>query len=576
MAIMAKFPSISWQNPLRNISLSSYSLLGLDLTSHTVQAALVAVKGSKTCVKKFITWDLHTDEAAIHQIRKEFSKELFVTALDASATIVRPLKISLTKPKDVAAALPFQMEPLLPYSIDEAILDKIVLDKGEEVTQLMVIAAQKEQVASHLAKWENINIEPEIVTAAPAALAALSRYISDEPSLHFIISINEEETVCALVKEGNLLAAQTFDFGVNDFIEAYERDLAPHKNLPSLQQIDFSALDQSVHANLIESASLWQKQAMRTLLSIGKQSRGEVIKYGLLLGQGALFCHLGDDLFSALNLTPLPWNASGQEIGEETLKRYTMALAAALSKSPFFSAQLDFRQGDLAYPHRWQRIQKPLITYMGLTLLLAFTLFLCFKSLLHNRDEQIRSEYMTFLSATHKDYKDVEKEVAEKLAHGRKLPDFVPKPVEELSAEEISYRLSLINKELQGFPEIFPLYPAVPRVSDFLAWLATHPNVVLSTDEDKKATQDAIKIEQLTYTLVKRPQQSSPQEHYQVRIEMEFTSPTATQARAFHDALMAPNDMVDPKGEIRWNAGQNHYRTSFFLKDKTPYISAPR
>ena len=71
--------------------------------------------------------------------------------------------------------------------------------------------------------------------------------------------------------------------------------------------------------------------------------------------------------------------------------------------------------------------------------------------------------------------------------------------------------------------------------------------------------------------MVKRPDKTRAKEHYQVRIEMEFSSPDAKQARDFYDALVAPNDFVDPKGEVKWTYAQGKYRISFFLKDKTFY-----
>lgn len=66
--------------------------------------------------------------------------------------------------------------------------------------------------------------------------------------------------------------------------------------------------------------------------------------------------------------------------------------------------------------------------------------------------------------------------------------------------------------------------------------------------------------------MTKRPEQNKKQEKYQVKVEMEFTSPTPKQAREFHDALIAPNDFVDPKGEIKWNSSHGRYRTSFFKR----------
>jgi type IV pilus assembly protein PilM len=117
---------------------------------------------------------------------------------------------------------------------------------------------------------------------------------------------------------------------------------------------------------------------------------------------------------------------------------------------------------------------------------------------------------------------------------------------------------------------MYPLLPNTPRVSDVLAWLSTHTNVV-GKDEKTEALLPIIQLENFSYVMVKRPDQTKKQEKYQVKVEIEFTSPTPKQAREFHDALIAPNPLVDPKGEVKWTANKGKYRASFFLKDKTVY-----
>ena len=109
-------------------------------------------------------------------------------------------------------------------------------------------------------------------------------------------------------------------------------------------------------------------------------------------------------------------------------------------------------------------------------------------------------------------------------------------------------------------------------VSDVLGWLN---KLAGASDKDngEKALAQGIQIDSFNYTLVKRPEQTKKQEKYQVKVELEFNSPTPKMAREFHDALIAPNEMVDPKGEVKWSTNRGKYRTSFYLKDKTAYPS---
>ena len=139
--------------------------------------------------------------------------------------------------------------------------------------------------------------------------------------------------------------------------------------------------------------------------------------------------------------------------------------------------------------------------------------------------------------------------------------------------DDLQQRMRYLDKELQSSPDTFPLLPNVPRVSDVLAWLSTHP-VLSGKNSPGAPVSPPIQIESFNYTMIKRPEQTKKQEKYQVKVEFEFTTSTPKQAREFHDALIAPNDFVDPKGEIKWSSNRGKYRTSFFLKDKTTYPSS--
>jgi type IV pilus assembly protein PilM len=135
-----------------------------------------------------------------------------------------------------------------------------------------------------------------------------------------------------------------------------------------------------------------------------------------------------------------------------------------------------------------------------------------------------------------------------------------------LNADQLEDKLNDLEQDLKQTREEMALHPDVPRVSDVLAWLSSHPKVVVAGEEDR-----AIKLESLNYVMVKRPEKGKLKEQYQVRVDLEFSSPSATMAREFHDALLAPNQFVDPKNELKWSVHRGRYRATFFLKDRTKY-----
>ena len=99
----------------------------------------------------------------------------------------------------------------------------------------------------------------------------------------------------------------------------------------------------------------------------------------------------------------------------------------------------------------------------------------------------------------------------------------------------------------------FPYAVNVPKVSDVLAWLGDHPKLA------------GAQITHLHYLLVKYPKLESPFSPYQAHVELSFKTDSSRMAREFHDALLKGDGIVNAKQEIKWNADQNNYHTSFYL-----------
>lgn len=545
--------------------------LGLQLQGTSLQAALVGWRGSKVIIQELLTIDLS------QPLKKWPPSTRIVTALAAEEVLVRPLKIQLLKEKDLAAALPYQAEPLLPYPLEDAILDKIVLGKSSEATQLTLICVRKEQLQAHLQRWHSIHIQPEVITTVPNALAAFSEYVAAEVPLHFCLYIGEEQTVCALIKEGKLIAVQTTAAGMTTLQRGYAEDIAQQNGagascLP-FSQLDFANLDKTVYPQLSCACEHWEKQVMRILLALCKQERTESVPEVLCCGPGALLSHLPNAIFSQLQLSALS-PTTPPNIPLEQLLSYALPIGMAVSQmAPYAATKIDLRQQEFAYPQRFKRYKKPLFAYVCLALLLAAALWLSYASYLSSQEQKLRADYLALLSVAHKDYAEQEKAIAERLSLSKRLPQgFVPPSIGSLTTAQLALRVALLEKELQTMPESFPLFAQVPTVSDLLAWLASHPLFHPPANTDASPEDSAtLQIESLSYSLVKRPEQNRLQEHYQGKVELEFSSPSAKRARAFHDALIAPNDFVDEKSEVKWQASQGRYRASFFLKDKTVY-----
>ena len=555
-------------------------------------------------------------------------QHLLVTSLNMSHLLVRPLELSLVKDKDIRAVLSSQVEMLLPYPIENAVVDRLLLSQDKEGSRLTILAARKDHVVSHLADWNALGIEPEVVSADPQALALFAHHFYPNMEMHYVLHLRISHSLCILVDKGKLIAAQSISHGVFGLISAYSR-LAGMDLIDAYKQLatfDLNLKDEALQSEL----EILRQQVTRTLYALTKQTKGKSADGVLMTGIGSeikgirealclplnkeiipvfpgapiitdnpriaaiiekvktVFVESGayeklcsflasskikakvSSLYSRLiELLPIKAVEPGIELSARELEIFALPIGAALSALPLKCDQVNFRQGEFAYPAPWKRLKKVLTGYFLLCVGLAAALTFYGIAYVSYREVEIRQRYLELLDVMNKPYNDFESEFTSKYpsSYSGNLQNGLI-PLENLSNEQIQSRLMYLEKEVQSTPQIYPLQPNIPLVSDVLAWIGTH-QAFIGADEESPS----LEIENFQYSLVKKPDPTKKQEKYQVKIDLEFYSPTPKMARAFHDALITPNEIVDDKGEIKWSSNRDSYRTSFYLKDRTSYTA---
>src|SRR5262249_22530695 len=143
------------------------------------------------------------------------------------------------------------------------------------------------------------------------------------------------------------------------------------------------------------------------------------------------------------------------------------------------------------------------------------------------KEDGLRRSYSELLASMHIPYTEFEKNYNKKKG-GAESETVVA--IRRLNREDIINRLQFLQKEIQSSPDTYPLLPNVLTVSDLLAWLFIHPNVV-ERDPKMHEIKPLLELENVSYTMVKRPEQTKKQEKYQVKVELEFSADTPKAAR---------------------------------------------
>jgi hypothetical protein len=117
------------------------------------------------------------------------------------------------------------------------------------------------------------------------------------------------------------------------------------------------------------------------------------------------------------------------------------------------------------------------------------------------------------------------------------------------------------ESSLKGNPQTFALVPNVPRVSDLLSYLSTHPGLVTAEGELK----EGVECERVHYSLTKYPKVGDLSSPYVAKVELEVSMGVAQVAREFHELLLKGDVLVNGKKEVAWQGHNKIYHTSFEL-----------
>ncbi len=201
----------------------SSKILSIDIREDAVSALSIAtgLKGNTLEAQAYVRLNEAPAETgdrlnwAIEQIadRMDTTGSVCLLAVPPTAVTYRNLKVPFKDRKRIRQVLPFELEPCLPYAIDELSMDFQVVRKGDE-TDLIAAAIETEQLNKIVETLKRFDISPRFITAGGITEALCLAGLSDKPADEFLFICMEETsaTVCAM-SSGKIFLIRTFKLG---------------------------------------------------------------------------------------------------------------------------------------------------------------------------------------------------------------------------------------------------------------------------------------------------------------------------------------------------------------------------
>ena len=164
--------------------LFSKRVLSFNVTPVMVQGLLIDYTGYGIQIKNNITINLKDFSAqsqisAIKKIATTIGRyDEVVTSLSSSAIAFKELSLPFLGRDKLDMIVAYEVESLLPFSVDEAVIDFMVTseDVDKKISTILVAAARKEDLDTHYALFEKAEISLSVITVDLFALYDLYFY----------------------------------------------------------------------------------------------------------------------------------------------------------------------------------------------------------------------------------------------------------------------------------------------------------------------------------------------------------------------------------------------------------------
>jgi type IV pilus assembly protein PilM len=209
----------------------------------------------------------------------------------------------------IQKVIDFEVEPLLPFSIANAVVDFIITKPITEQnsSEVLVAAVQKQYITQQLELFSQAGVQPETITVDLFDLYGLYKQIPTYNQIKdnvTLIEINSEITKIAFITNGQLRFIRTLNTGINSIATqlATELSLSPRDALDQLMRLGFNHSDETSDQALQKASSTLKKQIQFTLQSFTTQTEISTQNNQMfLLGSGADIIGIADWISKELN-----------------------------------------------------------------------------------------------------------------------------------------------------------------------------------------------------------------------------------------------------------------------------------
>ena len=199
----------------------SRKVLGIDIRKDSVSAVLVktSLRENRIDAHAYIPLpDSAEDENNFKTALQALWNEVDPAGCDCVVSIsadhfsYRILQVPFKDSKKIRMVLPFELEPTVPYPVDDLVIDFVDLQSGSQNDQseIIAVAVPRSELSPYIQSLAEFKIDPEMITISglPAAMCLANQADPGEDRL--FLEVSNASSSLFIIRQGQLQLIRTF------------------------------------------------------------------------------------------------------------------------------------------------------------------------------------------------------------------------------------------------------------------------------------------------------------------------------------------------------------------------------
>jgi len=284
----------------------SKRIVGFDIDKTNVAATQIYLKGKSVTVERCVDEKLELgkqlthNEKVVNTIKKIVSDlgkfDAIYTAIPSSQVVFKSLKFPFTSRSKIKMVIDYEVEPLLPFSLKDAVVDFVITSKNieENSSEILVAAVQKSYIENHVKLFHDAGVHPKKVFVDLFALYSLYKKVPAYKDLNggvALVDVGFSDTRIAYIYNGKLSFVRTLPNGIFAMAKTFANkyDITQPEAVEMLMRFGLEKNDDEQYKVATQSvfSSFWAdiKFTLQTFAS--QLNNKSVVSQILMLGQGS-------------------------------------------------------------------------------------------------------------------------------------------------------------------------------------------------------------------------------------------------------------------------------------------------